>query len=66
MNLQDQISGMSNSEKLLLVEELWNSIDKNSIALTSTQKRELDKRLDQHAKGESNYTEWNSIKGKLK
>lgn len=48
-----QLEALSTSEKIILVEELWDSIRtaENSIAVTDSQKKVLDSRLKKH--GES-------------
>ena len=42
-----EIAGLSTSEKILLVEELWDSIaeDEANVPLFQSHKEELDKRL---------------------
>jgi putative addiction module component (TIGR02574 family) len=54
MSIQE-IQSLSNAEKILLVEQIWDSIDKDDIQLTAAQKKELDRRLEQHAKGETKF-----------
>lgn len=39
------ISKYSNSEKILLAEELWDSVNKDKILISSEIKKELDNRL---------------------
>ena len=65
MNLQE-IEGLNNAEKILLLERLWESLDKKSVSLTDAQRKELDRRLAKHAKGESQYSTWHEVKQRLK
>ncbi len=56
MDIQD-IKKMSPSKRIVLVQEIWDSIDSDSIELTDAIKAELDSRLERHEKGEGqNYT----------
>ncbi|MCF8460441.1 MAG: addiction module protein [Flavobacteriales bacterium] len=64
MSIQE-IQSLSNAEKILLVEQIWDSIDKNAINLSVAQKKELDKRLEQHAKGETKFRSWDEVKKRL-
>lgn len=59
------IEKLSTSEKLLLVERLWDSLDKTTVALTDAQKLELDRRLEKHARGEGSYSTWEEVKQRL-
>jgi len=47
-NLKNQIKKLSVSERILLAEEIWNSIaeENQTFELTSSQKDELDRRID--------------------
>lgn len=40
------INSLSPEERLNLLEELWDSLTPSEIPVTATQKRELDRRLD--------------------
>lgn len=52
---------LSTSEKVLLVEEIWDSIAEDKIALTKQQKEILDDRLNTY-KNTSKRTTWETIK----
>jgi len=47
-NLKNQIKKLSVSERILLAEEIWNSIaeENGTFKLTISQKEELDRRID--------------------
>ena len=51
-----EISKLSASEKILLVEDLWDSIssDESSIPVPESHKAELDRRLKWHESGPGN------------
>jgi putative addiction module component (TIGR02574 family) len=52
---------LSTSEKVLLVEEIWDSIAEDKIALNKQQKEFLDDRLNIY-KNTSKRTTWETIK----
>ena len=64
MSIQD-IQSLSDAEKILLVEQIWDSIHKQSIEITSEQKDELDKRLENHKSGKTRYSSWDEVKNRL-
>jgi len=56
MDIQEIIK-LSPSKRILLVQEIWDSLDSDSIELTDAIKKELDNRLERHEKGEGqNFT----------
>lgn len=60
MNLQ-HYKDLSTSEKVLLVEEIWDSIAEDKIALTKQQKKLLNERLTTY-KNTTKRTTWETIK----
>jgi len=62
---REEIDAMGNAEKILLVERIWDSIDKSSMELTDAQRKELDRRLDKHANGDAEYSTWEEVKKRL-
>lgn len=52
---------LSTSEKVLLVEEIWDSIAEDKLALSKAQKELLDARLDSYA-NTTKRTTWDKIK----
>lgn len=64
MSIQE-IEHLSSAEKILLVERIWDSINKQEIPLTEAQRTELDRRLEKHDAGKNDYREWNEVKHKL-
>ena len=69
MRLEDipEISNLSVSEKILLVEELWDSIARSpeKISLTKEQKEELDRRLEEYHKDPEAGSSWEEVKDRL-
>jgi putative addiction module component (TIGR02574 family) len=65
MNNLQNILKLSTAERLLLLEELWNSIPANEIAIKDSHKRELDKRLARLKRGETKFFTWEEVKKNL-
>ena len=64
MSIAD-INSLSISERILLVETIWDSISKDSIELTDAQKAELDRRIESIEKGNTKFSTWNEVKARL-
>jgi putative addiction module component (TIGR02574 family) len=60
-NLQN-ILKLSIAERLLLLEELWNSIPSGEISIKDSHKKELDKRLARMKRGETRFFTWDEVK----
>ena len=62
-----EILELSVSEKMRIVEEIWDSIAKNpeSLPLTDEERAELDKRLHEYQENPTEGIEWNQLKMKL-
>jgi len=56
---------LSIAERLLLLEELWNSIPSGEISIKDSHKKELDKRLARMKRGETRFFTWDEVKKKL-
>ena len=56
------------AEKLLLVEDLWDSIalSNSELPLPDWQKRELDKRYEEYKTGELKLHDWKAVHNNLK
>ncbi len=57
---------LSTAERLLLLEELWNSIPSNEISIKDSHKKELDKRLSRLKRGETKFYTWEEVKKNLR
>ena len=65
MSTVQSILKLSTAERLLLLEELWNSIPSNEITIKDSHKKELDKRLSRMKKGETKFFTWDEVKKNL-
>ena len=50
-----EILEMSIAERILMIEQIRDSIDTASIPITSSQEQELDRRLSRHERGENTF-----------
>jgi putative addiction module component (TIGR02574 family) len=63
-----ELKQFSTAEKLIIVEELWNSIasERDSFELTGEQRDELDKRVaDYYSSPNSGYS-WEEVKNRIR
>ena len=63
MNLQE----LSNSEKILLAEELWDSVASNEqlFPITEEQKNILDKRLAEYSLDQDSGDSWQNVRNRI-
>ncbi|MCB9201458.1 MAG: addiction module protein [Flavobacteriales bacterium] len=59
------ISSLSESQKILLAEELWDSVSKDYIELSSEIKEELELRLKRLENQEVKLYSWQEVKNNL-
>ncbi len=61
--IKDEISGLELSEKLLLVEDIWDSIavSNSEIPMLDWQKQELDRRYKEYREGRLELHDWKSV-----
>jgi putative addiction module component (TIGR02574 family) len=63
MDIRKEIKKLSEAEKILLVEDIWDEIDVESKAVLSKKKREdIDKRLEEIRQGKSASHSWEEVK----
>ncbi len=60
-----EILKMSASRRILLAQEIWDSVPENSIELSDSIKQELDNRLKIHDSNEMEYYTMEEVKNKL-
>ncbi len=60
------LSKYGTAEKILLAEELWDSVSKNELEISDAIKNELDIRLENLQNGKSELYTWEEIKLRLK
>ncbi|RZJ74237.1 MAG: addiction module protein [Flavobacterium sp.] len=56
----------SSAEKIILAEQLWDSVAKNEIGLSEEVKKELDIRLEDLESGKSELYSWDEVKAHIK
>lgn len=63
-----QIDQLNLSEKLILVEDIWDSIARSNsvLPLYEWQKEELDKRYKEYKNGGQSLHDWNQVHEKLR
>ena len=61
--IKQEISKLNLAEKLLLVEDVWDSIAQGNseLPLSELQKKELDKRYKEYKAEEQNLHDWQSV-----
>jgi putative addiction module component (TIGR02574 family) len=66
-NITDEIKKLSVAGRILLVEEIWDSIARENEAfeLTPAQKKELERRSESFAKNPSQGRSWEEIKAEF-
>lgn len=62
-----EIRRLSVAERLLLVEEIWDSIasDQASLPVTASVREEITRRLGEHRADPTNVLDWQSVKADL-
>ena len=66
--IQDEVSRLGLSEKLLLVEDIWDSIaaSNSEIPLPMWQKQELDRRYEEYKAGRLELHDWTEVHKELR
>jgi len=66
--IKKEIDKLETSEKLILVEDIWDSIARSNsvIPLQEWQKVELDKRYNEYKSGELELHDWQKVHEKLR
>jgi putative addiction module component (TIGR02574 family) len=66
-NLTDEAKKLSVPERILLVEEIWDSIaeENECFQLTESQKEELDRRIESYQANPSQGRTWEEIKAEF-
>lgn len=60
------LSKYSNAEKIVLAEQLWDSISKKELEISDEVKKELDLRLQNLEEGKTELYTWDEVKNHLK
>ncbi len=61
----DEISRLSPEERLMLIGELWDSLDPADVPVTGTQRAELKRRLDSFEQDRSDGITWEQLRAQL-
>ena len=56
----------TNAEKILLAEQLWDSVAKDKLELSDALKEELDRRIALVEEGKTEFYTWDDVKSILK
>jgi putative addiction module component (TIGR02574 family) len=62
-----EIRKLSVAERILLVEQIWDSIaaDQESVEITAAQREELDRRLDDYRVSGDKGSSWEEVKNRI-
>jgi putative addiction module component (TIGR02574 family) len=61
----NHILKLSEAERILAVEKIWDSIEQKKIDLTPNQRKELDSRLSEYRAGKTKFFTWDEVKKEL-
>ena len=64
-DLCNRIEDLSTTEKIELLDLLWESLDTDDLPLTEDQRRELDDRIARHEQNPSDVIPWEQVKANL-
>lgn len=66
--IPSDIQELSVAERILLVEDIWDSIatDPESVPVTSAQEKELDRRLTRYREEPEDNISWEQVKSNLR
>ncbi|MDR7372498.1 addiction module protein [Flavobacterium aquidurense] len=60
------LSKYGNAEKIVLAEQLWDSVSKESLEVSDEVKRELDIRIQNLEEGKTELYTWDEVKAHLR
>jgi putative addiction module component (TIGR02574 family) len=66
MTEMTEILKLSPAEKILLIEKIWDSVDRDQLESTSSQKQEMKRRLERFKEGKTKFYLWGKIKEELR
>ena len=64
-NLRNEIGNLSATEKFELLDELWESLEADELALTEAQRDELDHRIGQYERNPDEIVPWDQVRAGL-
>ena len=65
MKIKD-LDKYTNAEKILLAQELWESVSKEKLELSDAMKQELDRRISLVEENKTDFYTWEDVKNTLK
>jgi putative addiction module component (TIGR02574 family) len=65
MKIKD-LDKYTNAEKILLAEELWESVSKEKLALSDAMKQELDRRISLVEEDKTEFYTWEDVKNYIR
>ena len=60
------VENLTPEERLRLIERLWDSLGDDDVPLTQSQRKELDRRLDEMDRGEVEGIPWEDVLKRLR
>lgn len=66
MSEMTEILKLSPAEKILLIEKIWDSMDREQLQPTSPQRQEMNRRLTRFKEGKAKFYSWDKIKEELR
>ena len=66
--IQDEIKQLDIAERILLAEEIWDSIvaEQERVPITQAQKNEIDRRINAYQHSPDKGTTWTEVNDKIK
>lgn len=60
-----EIKKLSVAERISIIEEIWESIDKGGLSVSDSQKIEVRERVERYKNGKTKFFTWDEIKTEL-
>lgn len=60
-----EIKKLSVAERISIIEEIWESIDKGGLSVSDPQKLEVRERVERYKNGKTKFFTWDEIKTEL-
>ena len=64
-DLRNQIENLSTTEKVELLDAVWESLDADGLSSTETQRTELDSRIARHEQNPADVIPWEQVRAGL-
>jgi putative addiction module component (TIGR02574 family) len=65
-NMRSQIESLTAAEKADLLDQVWMSLEADSISLTDAQKAELDRRIADYERNPADVIPWEQVKERVR